>query len=202
MSRLVLVRHGESAWHAENRYAGRSDIGLTANGLAQAEQLARWAATAELTAIWSSPLGRAQGTADAVARRIGLPVRIDPRLVELDFGEGEGLTTAEMRSAFPEERAAFERDPVAHPLPRGESPQAAVERGVAALRDIAAANPQRRSLVVAHSTLLRLVLCDLLGIALSNYRSTFPEFPNGTLTELDLTPRRASLLSFNVPLPS
>ena len=64
MKFIALVRHGETEWHAENRYAGRSDIALTDKGLFQAEQLAQWARTAELHAIWSSSLSRALRTAE------------------------------------------------------------------------------------------------------------------------------------------
>ena len=65
MTRIVLARHGETAWHAENRYAGRSDVALTPRGHEQAELLAGWAARAGLSAIWCSPLGRAHETAAA-----------------------------------------------------------------------------------------------------------------------------------------
>lgn len=200
MTRVVLVRHGESEWHAENRYAGRSDIDLTPKGIEQAERLAQWAATSNLASIWSSPLRRARVTAEAAARAIGLPLGIDNRLVELDFGRAEGLTAAEMKVAFAAERAAFELDPVRNHLPEGENPELAAERGAAALHEIAANHVHGRSLVVAHSTLFRLVLCRLLGVSLSNYRTLFPDFANGTLTELDLSPERVSLHSFNVPI--
>ena len=200
MSRLVLVRHGESEWHAENRFAGRTDIGLTAKGLEQAERLAEWATTAGLTAIYCSPLRRARVPAEAAARRTGLALSVDERLMELDFGRGEGLTADEMRIAFPTERDAFEQDPVRNPLPGGEHPDLAVARGVTALQEIATQDPHGRILVVAHSTLLRLVLCRLLGICTSQYRTVFPDFANGTLTEVDLTPERVALLSFNAPI--
>ena len=96
MTNIILCRHGETVWHAENRYAGISDIDLTARGHDQAAQLADWARTAGLSAIYASTLSRAQVTAAASANTTGLSVRVDERLRELDFGEGEGLTTAEM----------------------------------------------------------------------------------------------------------
>lgn len=201
MSRLVLVRHGETVWHAENRYAGRSDVALTKKGVAQAALLASWAGNANLNAVWSSPLSRARLTAWPAAEACGFPLQIDERLLELDFGRGEGRTDAEMCSEFPAERAAFLLDPVLHYLPGGEDPVCAVERGVAALRAIAASSGQGgRALVVAHNTLLRLVLCSLLGIPLARYRSMFPSFANGTITEIDITETNVGLLSFNVPL--
>jgi broad specificity phosphatase PhoE len=200
MTRLVLVRHGETIWHAENRYAGRSDIALTDKGRAQAQRLAEWARTANLNAIWASTLSRAQLTALPASEATGLPLQTDARLVELDFGRGEGMTEVEMHTAFPAERAAFLRDPAAHPLPGGEDPAAATDRCIAALHSIAAASQGGRAIVVAHNTLLRLVLCRLLGIPLGRYRTVFPHLANGTITEIGITAESVSLLSFNAPL--
>lgn len=201
MSRVVLVRHGETTWHAENRYAGRTDVALTPQGFSQAMHLARWAATAGLSAVWSSPLSRARLTAQPAAEAAHVSLQVDTRLLELDFGCGEGLTDREMCERFPEIRAAFVADPVANFLPGGEDPVHAAQRGAEALHHIASiSGPDSRTLVVAHSTLLRLVLCQLLRIPISRYRSTFPNLANGRLTEIDLTADRAALLSYNLPL--
>lgn len=202
MTRIVLVRHGETVWHTENRYAGYTDIGLTPRGMLQAEKLAMWARHAGISAVWSSPLSRARVTAQPAANILSLPLQVDKRLAELDFGQCEGLTDAEMKAQFPAERAAFKRNPVIHHLPGGEDPVLAAQRATAVLVDIAAASPRGRILVVAHNTLIRLVLCKLLEIPLSRYRTVFPQLANGTLTELSLsTPSsNAALLSFNAPL--
>ena len=199
-ARLVLTRHGETVWHAENRYAGASDVALTPRGREQAELLAAWAATAGLSGLWCSPLARARDTAAPVARATGLELRVDPRLRELDFGRAEGHTLAEMERLWPDRVAAFRADPVADHLPGGEDPRAAGRRGVACLRDLALAHPGGRLLVVAHNTLLRLVLCRLLGLPLRDYRRRFPAVRNCALTELRLDGGVVSLLQFNVPV--
>ncbi len=200
MTHLILVRHGESIWHQENRYAGSSDIGLTPRGYRDAELLADWARTARLDALWVSSLSRTQETARPVARVTGLEPHIDARLRELGFGQGEGRTRAEMEQLFPEALKVFTIDPVAHPLPGGEDPRAATERGVACLHDIAEMHPEGRVLVVTHSTLLRLALCQLIGLPLAQYRNVFPIVYNCTLTEINLTGKQASLLMFNAPM--
>jgi broad specificity phosphatase PhoE len=198
MSRVVLVRHGETVWHRENRYAGRTDIALTDKGIAQAKRLALWAEGAGLRAVWSSPLSRALHTATPAAVAAGTLVQIDPRLIELDFGRGEGRTEAEMRTEFPRERAAFVRAPATNWLPGGEDPAIAANRATEALRELASG--EGRVLVVAHNTLLRLVLCQVLGVPLDRYRTLFPSLENGTLTELDISKDEFALLTFNVPL--
>jgi broad specificity phosphatase PhoE len=200
---VFLVRHGETPMHADNRFVGRADVELTDLGHAQADQLGEWAATARLSAVASSPLRRARETAEPAARKAGLNIIVDERLVELDFGAAEGLTAVEMRERFPVERAAFEEDPYANPLPGGESPAAAVKRGRAALDDLAAGTVGERVLVVAHGTFLRLVLCDLLGIEPRHYRRVFPVTPNATGAVLRrYAPDRWGLLAWNPPLGS
>ena len=200
MTYLVLVRHGETVWHAENRYAGVSDIALTQRGLDQAAQLAAWARTARLAEIWVSPLGRAQVTAKVCAEASDVPLRVDERLRELDFGSGEGLTAAEMAEAFPLALDAFRTDPVASHLPGGEDPVKAAQRFVDCLADIVTAHPDGRVLVVAHTTAIRLALCQLIGIPLSEYRRLFPFVRNCGLTELRITDGRVAVLEFNTPI--
>jgi broad specificity phosphatase PhoE len=184
MTEIVLVRHGETTWHSENRYAGRTDVPLTDRGRRQADALGRWAAGAGLTAVRTSPLGRARETGAPAAAAAGLSPIADDRLIELDFGAGEGLTSAEMTARFPEARHAFEVDPVQAHLPDGEHPALAVDRAAGCLAELVEAQPEGRMLVVAHSTLNRLLLCHLLGLPLRRYRATFPVVRNCALTTL------------------
>ncbi|WP_162794794.1 histidine phosphatase family protein, partial [Nonomuraea lactucae] len=130
----------------------------------------------------------------------GLEPRLDARLCELDFGEGDGLTPAEMRERFPEARAAFEADPAGHPLPGGEDPYKAAARFTLALDDVRAAHPGGRVLVVAHTTVIRLALCRLLGVPLGSYRRLFPHIGNCALTELRLRGEEVAVLQFNTPV--
>jgi|GEM_PF-420305 len=175
---VLLVRHGETPFHADNRYCGRTDVSITETGVRQAEALAAWAADAALTAVYCSTMRRAVQTATPVANAAGLPLRRDGRFVELDFGDAEGLTSAQMRQRWPAERDAFEADPVANPLPGGEDPHAAMDRGERALSDVVAAHPGGVVLVVCHSTFLRLVTCRMAGVDPSGYRRRFPKVAN------------------------
>ncbi|MFJ4198413.1 histidine phosphatase family protein [Streptomyces sviceus] len=197
---LLLARHGQTIWHAENRYAGVSDIGLTDEGRAEAEALGRWAAVHRPDAIWTSPLSRAIATADPACRALGVSPHREPGLRECDFGVVEGRTLAEFAAEVPDAAEAFRADPVAYPFPGAEDPAAAAARGTQALRRIAAAHPGERVLVVAHNTLLRLTLCALLSIPLGEYRRVFPRLRNAAITELRLDKDgSAALLSLNVP---
>lgn len=201
MSRIVLVRHGETVWHAENRYVGSSDVELTNQGRQQAHALALWAANAGLERLYVSPLVRARETMRPSETVLGMTATVESRLRELGFGDGEGLTSREMSERFPDQYAAFRNDPVKHHLPGGEDPMVAIARGRAALQEIASqAGPRARVLIVAHNTLIRLLLCDLLGIAPARYRQVFPQMENVSINELELTKSGAALLRFNVPI--
>jgi len=194
-----MVRHGETEWSATGRYAGATDVALNQAGRDQAQRLAGWVNDARLAAVWCSPLLRARETAEIAIGDTGLPLRIDPRLAELDFGEAEGLTSAQMRELFPDARAAFESDPAAHPLPGGERPGAALARALGCLDEISTDNPAGRVMVVVHTTLIRLLVCHLLGIALGDYRRRLPIIDHGALTELRLDGGQAALLRLNAP---
>jgi broad specificity phosphatase PhoE len=200
MTHLFLVRHGTTIWHAENRYAGVSDVELAPRGYAQAERLAAWASKAGLAAVWCSPLTRARETAAPAARATGLELRIDERLREIDFGRIEGKTMAEAEQLFPAEIRRFKADPATYPMPGGEDPYKAAHRAISALRDISASHPQGRVLVVAHNTLIRLALCSLFSIPLERYRTVFPGIHNGALTEIRLEDDTAALLQYNCPI--
>ncbi|GAA5074438.1 histidine phosphatase family protein [Thermocatellispora tengchongensis] len=192
---IFLSRHGRTDWSVRGLYTGVTDVELDETGHEQAARLARWAGTAGLTAVVSSPMIRAVQTATGAAEAAGVPLRTDARLRELDFGVAEGLPRGEID---PDVMAAFEADPVANFLPGGEDPIRAAERVTACLGELAAeAGPV---LVVAHNTILRLALCGLLGIPLADYRRRLPLVEHDAVTELRPYPGGMALRRFNAPL--
>jgi broad specificity phosphatase PhoE len=199
MTNFVLARHGETVWSSEHRYAGGTDVALSDAGREQAGRLAGWVAQAGLDEVWSSSLARAQETAAIAIRDTTLSLRVDSRLAELDFGDAEGLTVEEMRERFPDRRSAFEHDPATYHLPGGEPPQQALGRALDCLHEIAAGNGQGRVLVVIHTTLIRLLVCHLLGVPLKDYRRRLPTVSYTALTEIRLEDGEAALLTFNAP---
>ncbi|WP_328604887.1 histidine phosphatase family protein [Amycolatopsis sp. NBC_00345] len=198
-ARVLLARHGQTEWHAENRYAGSSEVALTAEGLRQAEALARYAREVKPAALFCSPQDRARRTIAPTAEALGLTPEIVDDLRETHFGIAEGRTREEVRASDPGVVERFLADPVAGSFPGAEDPLAAAGRGARAVREIA-----RRGdgivLVVAHNTLLRLTFCHLLGIPLATYRTVFPQLDNAAVTELGIDGDRTALLRFNLPL--
>ncbi|MDQ0577718.1 histidine phosphatase family protein [Agromyces albus] len=206
MTTLYLVRHGETEWHAEHRYAGSSDVALTARGREQAAALRDWAATAQLAGIVASPLSRARLSAEPAAQATGLQLRIDARLVEIDFGAGEGMSPGELATTYPDEWSDFERRPAWHPLPGGEPGVDGIARAMPALMELSEEFPDGHVLVVMHATLMRLLLCELIGLDPDAYRDVFPVVDNCALMPVEFpwpgesaAPARARLLGLNVP---
>jgi len=201
-TRLFLVRHGETVWQGENRYAGAtSDVDLTEKGLEQARRLAAWAARqGGFDVIVSSPVRRAVETVTPAAQRLGMNLRLIDDLREVDFGMAEGRTATDLRDIDAAMVQRFQADPAAHPYPGSEEPAAAAHRAAAALRHVAADHPGARVLVMAHNTILRLALCELLELPVSRYRQVFPQIHNATITVIELSTdgnSPASLLSLN-----
>ena len=201
-TRLVLARHGETVWHQENRYAGRSDIDLTDLGVEQSHRLAAWTKRVRPDVVVCSPLSRAIETARPSAESIGVPLRVIAELAEVDFGLAEGRTLHEMRELDPVMVQRFRDNPADNHFPGAEPPASAAARAAGALSQLASEYPGGVVLVVAHNTLLRLGICRILGLPVSRYRQVFPRLDNTSLTELSLPSDgsgRGSLLSLNVP---
>jgi broad specificity phosphatase PhoE len=199
---LILTRHGETIWGAENRFAGSSDVELTKAGHDQASLLASWAVDAELDAVYSSTLVRAVRTAIPTARACHLELQQDQGLCEVDFGEAEGLTTAEMEARFGDRYHSWLAAPAIQPMPGGESGLDAIARANASLTRIRTDHPDGRVLVVMHGTLIRLLLCAYLGINPETYRHTFPVVDNVSLTTLRWDATGVGLLGYNArPVP-
>ncbi len=151
MSRLLLLRHGESEWNAEDRWQGWADPPLSARGRLQAAEAGRRLRGEGFTAVASSDLRRARHTAELAAVLLGLPggVHTEPGLREYDLGVWSGRTRAEIEKEWPGELADWRHGRLDAP-PGGETREAFVGRLVAALRRLAAAFPGGTVLVIGH----------------------------------------------------
>ena len=161
--RLILLRHGRTAWNESGRAQGHADIELDATGHAQAERAARHLAHLDVAALWSSDLTRARQTADYVARALDLPVSCDARLREFDVGQRQGLTLDEFAEKFPDEYSSWVRGDGLMPVKGGELSEDVEARIVPSLRDcLAALGPGRTGLVVTHGAALKVAVAGLL----------------------------------------
>lgn len=157
-----LLRHGQTEHTPERRFSGRNDLPLSRTGRAEAEAAAHRAKDLGIEVVVASPLRRTRETAEIVASALGLPVALDDDLVELDFGDLEGLTFDEARSRHPLAARRFLED-VTVAAPRGESVADVSARVARARRRILAEHEGRTVLVVSHVTPIKLLLAAGLG---------------------------------------
>jgi probable phosphoglycerate mutase len=157
-TRMLLLRHGQTALSAQRRYSGQGDPELTELGHQQAAAAAaRLAAVPDVAAVLSSPLRRARQTAAAVAEATGAPLLVRPRLIETDFGGWEGLTFAEAKARNPELHARWLGcEDVA--APDGESFADVWRRVDAERQAIVEEFPGATVVLVSHVTPIKLLL--------------------------------------------
>lgn len=161
--RLLLLRHGRTAWNDAGRAQGHADIELDATGHVQAELAARHLADLEIAGLWASDLTRARQTAGYLADRTGLGVDEDARLREFDVGERQGLTLAEFADRFPEEYSAWMRGDGLVPVKGGEVSEEVEARMVPALREcLDALDHGETGLVVTHGAAMKVAVTGLL----------------------------------------
>ena len=157
-----LLRHGQTEHTPERRFSGQNDLPLARAGRAEAEAAAHRARDLGVEVVLASPLRRTRETAEIVAGALGLPVTLDDDLVELDFGDLEGLTFDEARSKHPLAARRF-LDDVTVAAPEGESIADVSVRVARARRRVLAEHSGRTVLVVSHVTPIKLLLAAGLG---------------------------------------
>jgi len=174
-------RHGETAFNAEGRVQGQLDIPLSKNGQQQSKALASALSLEPLDAIVVSPLRRALETAEAIATELQLPLKIDPRLAEINAGIFQGLKWDEIEIKYPNEATLWKSGDPDFVIPEGESRRTLMLRGQAAFETIQA-NNHTHVAVIAHGGLLAATLKSLLKIPSSLNPFVFR---NGTISRLE-----------------
>jgi broad specificity phosphatase PhoE len=159
VTRIILVRHGQTEWNREERFRGRIDVDLNETGRAQAEACARHiAARWTPSAVYSSPLSRAVHTAEPIAHRCGLHVQRLEGLTDIDYGEWHGLTPEDARMRWPDLTEAWLRTPGRVGPPGGESLGALQKRVLAAVQFLTRTHVDGTIVAVAHKVVNRVLL--------------------------------------------
>ena len=174
--KLYIARHGETPWNVENRVSGRTDVPLTEKGVEQARLLAKNAVGKGIEVIIASPLLRARQTAQAVSDAIGVPIEIDERLIELDFGIFEGGPRTD--PDFQYTRAQF---PTRYP--GGESAFQLAHRVYSCLEDVKRKHAGKTVLLVCHGGVCRMVRSYFMDLTNDEYSYYFA--PNAELVEYE-----------------
>jgi probable phosphoglycerate mutase len=154
ITRVIAIRHGETAWNVDTRIQGQLDVGLNSTGRWQAHRLALAMADERLDAVYSSDLYRARDTARALAEGAGLEVRTDETLRERGFGIFEGLTFKEIEERFPDQSRRWRQRDASFGPEGGETLADFFERAVASVAAIAARHRGGHIAVVTHGGVL------------------------------------------------
>ncbi|MDQ0022459.1 putative phosphoglycerate mutase [Variovorax paradoxus] len=195
ITRLIAVRHGETAWNVDTRIQGQLDVGLNATGLWQAQRVGQALAHEDIGAIYASDLSRAWQTAQEIARPHGLTVHPEPGLRERAFGRFEGLSFAEIEATLPDQARRWrERDPEFEPE-GGESLLVFRERVTRVASKLAARHPGQLVALVAHGGVM-----DVLYRAATRQELQAPrtwQLGNAAINRMLWTPEGFSLVGWS-----
>lgn len=195
VTRVLAIRHGETAWNVDTRIQGQLDIPLNDTGRWQAQRLALAVADEGIAAVYSSDLLRAYETAQSVARGSGQPVSTDTGLRERGFGVFEGLTFREIEERWPEQSERWrKRDPAFGPE-GGEMLSDFYARCVATASRLAAAHPGETIALVAHGGVMDSLYRAASRVALDAPRSWL--VGNASINRLLYTPQGFTLVGWS-----
>ena len=162
MNILYFVRHGQTAWNDIGRFQGSTDVPLNLLGIEQAEKTALALKDIHFDAIYSSPLNRAQVTAQTIARPHQLTVQVEPRIAEINFGQWEGMTFEEIERKWPGRIKEMYIHPDIVDIPGSETFADAESRTMGFLNELISANDNKTFLIVSHGAAIRTMICGLL----------------------------------------
>lgn len=188
MTRLYLVRHGETDWNKARRIQGSTDIPLNDTGRAQALDTARLLSRRSFDRVVASPLSRALETGSIIASHLGLAEpEIDPGMIERNYGEAEGFTFDDIALHFPDDA----------PVPGRERRSVLRARVETALLGIAERHPGETVVVATHGAVIRAIV-NHISPETSADRSV--PIRNGSIHSFDVADGALSLIAFDDPI--
>ncbi|MFC2025359.1 histidine phosphatase family protein [Chloroflexota bacterium] len=195
MSRLLLVRHGVTEFNSTRRFAGYTDIEMSAAGYQQVERLHNRLASERIDAVYSSDLRRALVTAEVISSGREVDIVPSPDLREINYGDTEGLTFEEISRLSPELAESITNFDLQLEFPGGESFEGFIARTSTFVDRLDKHTPEQTILIVSHSGPLRVLVCHLLGIDQSHWRQF--RIDNASLSIVETYPQRTILNLLN-----
>lgn len=169
MTKVYLVRHGQTAWNVGEIFRGRADIPLDETGKREAHLAGEALKDEALSAVYSSPLSRSMETAENIAKFHGLSVIPLDAIIDISYGEWEGSANQEIQEKYPELHALWLNEPNKVQFPGGESLDQVRARTMAALDDLIAKHKDESIVLVAHRVPNKVICCSLLGLDNSHF---------------------------------
>ncbi len=168
MTEIILARHGETEWNVEEIFRGRIDIELNETGIKQAQLLAEYLCDVKIEAVYSSPLKRALRTAETIADCHQLKVEIAPGLIDLDFGEWQGLPLKKVKDKYPGLYEEWINSPDKVKIPAGENLNDVRERAIGVIDEVLVKH-RGTVVLVSHRVVNKVSICALLGLDNSHF---------------------------------
>jgi broad specificity phosphatase PhoE len=169
MTIIYLARHGQTDWNKQEIFRGRKDIPLNERGRQEAEALSKHLEPVKFSACFSSPLSRAFDTAEIVARPHGLSVEVDEGMIDINYGDWEGVGHEEIKKRFPELYEHWHTEPHRIRFPGGESLSIVRKRALSSLERIRTNYPDGTVFIVSHRAVTKIVMCAMLGLSNKAY---------------------------------
>ncbi|AEV68461.1 histidine phosphatase family protein [Acetivibrio clariflavus] len=195
MSKIYLVRHGETDWNKEDRCQGCTDTDLNSEGIRQAELVAERLMREEIHVIYCSNLRRAYRTAQIIADKFGLNVIKSEALNEISFGDWEGLTFEEIRKRKDYDYNAWRLSPHTAVFPGEGSLDNVYNRVMKYVDEIILRNSGKNILIVSHGGVIKLIILGLLGIELEAYNKFYIANTSVSIVHIDKDKRYLKTLN-------
>jgi len=195
LTRLVLVRHGESEWNHSGRYQGQLDTNLSELGRSQAARLAARVENERLDGILSSPLRRAMETASMIAYWHSSCVQVEPGLIEMDHGKWSGLLASQVAAEYGEALSLWQTEPARVQMPDGESIADVGERVWPVVEGLLSNSSESTYLICSHDVPLRLIILRALGLDYAHFWR--PRLDNASLTLVQFGTQGAAVVLAN-----
>jgi len=169
MTRIYLVRHGQTAWNKEEIFRGRTDVPLNETGLREAQLAGEYFREMEIHAIYSSPLLRALETAQKIAEVQRLEVRSLQGIIDMCFGEWEGQSLKDVQEKDGQRFQQWKNEPHLVKIPGGETLDDVRDRAMAVLEKTIKSHSGKTLLFVSHRVVNKVILCSILGLDNSHF---------------------------------
>jgi phosphoserine phosphatase len=169
MTKLYLVRHGQTAWNVGELFRGRADIPLDETGRREAGLVGDALREATIHAVYSSPLSRSFETAQYIAKFHNLPVEPLEAIIDIGYGDWEGLSNEKVRESYPELHKLWHEQPHKVRFPRGESLDEVRARAMTAVSRLMVKHKDQTMVLVAHRVPNKVICCALIGLDNSHF---------------------------------
>lgn len=196
MTKIFLIRHGESQQNSDDVLSGRQDIPLSEEGKRQCQVLAKYFASIPIDLVIATPLQRSIDTASLIFPGAEKKIEISDALIEIDYGSYDGLQRAAYENTEDTIIQQWLSSPANLTFPGGDNVTAHAEKVMKALNFIASKNDGKTIVCVSHRTTIRLILAQIIGLSLENFRSL--PCSNCGISELEFLASKWRLNALNV----